>query len=255
MKSNSILSRLCGLVALSACALLSGPLSAQDFPVDRPSVSTGVAVMPKGHLMWESGFSYERERDVAEVFTLNNSYFRYGLTSAVELHLGTDLQTFRFGNAKRFSTGLSGLSVGTKIAIFQEGDVWPRLSLMADFALPETGHKDLASRYFTPSLTLLAGKDICSWLSLTANAGADWANGQKPVWFLAFCADFSLTERIGLFAETYHYLSDGPDVSRFDAGISWQAGKKIRLDLFGNGSWRQTGRYLMAGVGFAWQLF
>ena len=61
------------------------------FTADRPGATTGVDVLPKGRVQWETGFGYERTKVVEDVavttWTVNSSLLRWGISESAELRL------------------------------------------------------------------------------------------------------------------------------------------------------------------------
>ena len=64
------------------------------FTADRPGATTGVDVLPKGRVQWETGFGYERTKVVEDVavttWTVNSSLLRWGISESAELRLQAD---------------------------------------------------------------------------------------------------------------------------------------------------------------------
>ena len=110
------------------------------FTADRPGATTGVDVLPKGRVQWETGFGYERTKVVEDVavttWTVNSSLLRWGISESAELRLQADyLYTDIEGTHVK---GLSNVALGTKVKLFEGWKAVPAVSLLGNVLVPSS---------------------------------------------------------------------------------------------------------------------
>ena len=107
------------------------------FTADRPGATTGVDVLPKGRVQWETGIGYERSKmdgPAATTWTLNNSLLRWGISESAELRLQAD---YLYSSCEGAHTnGLSNVAIGTKVKIFEGWKAVPAVSLLGNVLVP-----------------------------------------------------------------------------------------------------------------------
>lgn len=213
---------------------------------DRPGMSTGTDVMPKGKLQWETGIGYERNGSSA-TFTINNTLLRYGWVDWAEFRVGMDLLS------ADGTTGVSGLMFGTKISLIENTGWVPAISLLANLQSPHLGSPDFCPEYLTPQLYLLFQNQVTDRFSLGYNVGAEW-NGShaQPTTFAAVCLGISFTEGLGCFVESYNYFCAGSSNYCVDLGLNWVVARNLQLDVAANFDLQRLDNYFMVSGGVAW---
>lgn len=213
---------------------------------DRPGMSTGTDVMPKGKVQWETGVGYESEGGAA-TYTLNNTLVRFGLVDWAELRVGMDLL---HGNG---TTGLSALNIGTKIAMVENKGWVPAISLLSNLQCPRIGSSAFTPSHLAPQLYVLFQNQVTSWFNVGYNVGAEWDGTlAEPSTFAAVCLGFSITESLGCFVESYNYFHSLGNTYAMDLGLNWVVTRNLQLDLAANLNLQNTGNYLMISGGVAW---
>lgn len=232
---------------LCLLALLMVWPSFAQFTADRPGVSTGTSVVNQGVIQWEQGVQYDGDGEDGS-FTYSNTLLRYGLFDGVELRLGGD--AFVSDGKHDFS----GLTVGSKIGLYEGCGAVPAISVLAQFAIPHTASEACDVDHLAPSLYLLFENPVTDWLSIGYNVGAEWDGTRgKPTTFVALCLGFSLGERLGCFAESYNYL-DTVDQYAVDFGFNYQVAERVQVDVAANMDVRYPSSCWAVSLGVAWQL-
>lgn len=243
---------------LITCIFISFIASAQNesndicISADRPGMATGVDIMPTKKIQWETGFQWDYINQ-SHSFTLPTTMLRFGLSDFAELRLQYD------GTFAENNYSIEPLILGTKIRVF-DGWKWaPRISFMANLAIPST--PDLAkSMHIAPSLYLLFQNDITNWFNIGYNVGVEW-NGEDatPATFLAVCLGFGITDNFGAFLESYNYftrynLSTGKTAvdANLDFGFNYIVHPRIQLDLYASFNCQDPKSYSNIGLGIAW---
>lgn len=217
-----------------------------EISADRPGMSTGTDVMPKGKIQWETGVGYESEGGAA-TYTLNNTLLRYGLVNWAELRVGMDLLH------SNGITGLSALNIGTKVALIENEGWKPAISLLANLQTPHIGSQAFCPTHLAPQLYVLFQNQVTSWFNVSYNVGAEWDGTlAEPSTFAAVCLGFSLTERLGCFVESYNYFHSLGNTYAIDLGVNWVVTRNLQLDLAANLDLQNPSNYLMISGGVAW---
>lgn len=226
--------------------LLTFPVFAQ-FTADRPGVSTGVGVVEKGVIQWEQGVAYE-ESNGDNTFTYSNTLLRYGLFNNMEIRLGGD--GFVSGGRDYFS----GLSLGTKIGLYEGRGAIPAISVLAQFTIPHTASEEVDVEHLAPSFYLLFENPITDWFNIGYNVGAEWDGSRsKPATFVALCLGFSLCDKLGCFVESYNYF-DVNNKYGLDFGFNYQVAERLQLDIAANLDLKQPSSDWGMSLGVAWQI-
>ena len=224
-----------------------------EFTADRPGASTGPATVGQKVIQLEQGIQYDGVGDGYGQFTFSNTLLRYGLFDGVELRLGGDAlihHTF-----DKWQPAFAGLAVGTKIRCFEGRGAIPAISVLADFAIPGTASCGFETEHFAPSLYLLFENPVNDWLSIGYNVGAEWdGSTPAPTTFLALCLGFSITERLGCFAESYNYFGKLGNSYCTDFGLNYMIGSRVQLDVAANLDVCNPKHCWAVSFGVAWQI-
>lgn len=123
---------------------------------DRPGMSTGTDVTPFLKVQWETGFeSYFTDEPGV---LLPTTMIRFGVTRFAELRLEYDGTLGRI-DRRKWNYEVQPLILGTKVKVF-DGYKWvPKISLMANLAIPLT-REQLHETHVAPSLHLLFQNDV-----------------------------------------------------------------------------------------------
>lgn len=238
------------LLCISLILMLHGAAVAQtgdpEISADRPGMSTGTDVMPKGKIQWETGIAYESEGGSA-TYTLNNTLLRFGLEEWAELRVGMDLLH------SDGTTGLSALNIGTKIGLTENQGWVPAIALMANLQCPHIGSQAFTPAHLAPQLYVLFQNQVTSWFNIGYNVGAEWDGTlAEPTAFAAVCLGFSLTQGLGCFVESYNYFHSLGDTYAIDLGLNWVVARNLQLDVAANIDLNNEENHFMLSGGVAW---
>ena len=223
---------------------------------DRPGMATGTDVMPFLKVQWETGFEtyFTEEPGIL----LPTTMIRFGFTKFAELRLEYDGVLNRYESPK-WGYEVQPLVVGTKVKVF-DGYKWvPKVSLMANLAIPLTRVPDGQPQPHTaPSLYLLFQNDVTDWFNIGYNVGAEWSGlSHIPSTFLALCLGFNIGERFGAFVESYNYFTrygkrnTGVECD-LDLGFTCLVHPRVQLDLYGALNCQNPKDFNCVGLGVAW---
>ena len=252
-----MMKKLFPLFLLLACFVTANAQTdSPTLSADRPGMATGTNVTPFLKVVWETGFESTWDGDPA--FLLPTTMLRFGVTKFAELRLEYD-GTFGRLYDRHWSYDVQPLVIGTKVKIF-EGYKWvPKISLMANLAIPLTRVPDnYVQPHTAPSLYLLFQNDVTDWFNIGYNVGAEWSGvSHIPSTFLALSLGFNIGERFGAFVESYNYLTrygkrNTEAECNLDFGFTCLVHPRVQLDLYGMFNCQDPRNFNGIGLGVAW---
>ena len=206
--------------------------SEEPLSTDRPGEGTDAAtVLGTGNLQVEAGLFREWENQ--EDYTLlqyPTVLLRYGIVDRVEVRVSSGL----FSDQTMTATGWAPVDVSTKVALIEESQGWiPQTALLVGLTLPQTGSTSAQSRFTQPHIVLLLNHSLTSWLGITTNLGAHWEDDSpETIYRYALSFDFSVSDRVGAFAEFYGDLPEARASDHlFNAGFTFLVNNDLQLDL------------------------
>ena len=223
---------------------------------ERPGYTWGAEVTPHHKIIWDQGIGYESTPEGENTMTLSSTVLRYGLFENMELRVGTDFIMYNKGEAIAPFTGVSPLTIGTKIKLYEGSGILPAVGLLAEVQSPHIGSKDLLPSYLAPSMYLIFENSITDWLSVCYNAGEQWdGESAKPTTFLGLALYFSFNDQLGAFVDTYNYLnSEEGNQYMLETGLFWQVSRRVQLDIEGDFDVQNFGKYYAVGCGVSWMI-
>lgn len=247
------------LALLGASFVSFAQTDSPTLSADRPGMATGTDVTPFLKVVWETGFESTWDGDPA--FLLPTTMLRFGVTKFAELRLEYDGSYYRFDHQelRHWSYDMQPLIIGTKVKIF-EGYKWvPKISLMANLAIPLSRVPDgFVQPHTAPSLYLLFQNDVTDWFNIGYNVGAEWSGmSHIPSTFLALSLGFNIGERFGAFVESYNYLTrygkrNTEAECNLDFGFTCLVHPRVQLDLYGMFNCQDPRNFNGIGLGVAW---
>ncbi|WP_185146669.1 transporter [Chryseobacterium sp.] len=211
--------------------LLPFILEAQEsIQTDRPDQTESVAITPKNFLQIESGLLYEKTGDNSESYSHPTVLWKYGINENFELRMVTEFNTERSEN-KNLS-GLAPMTLGFKAKLAEEIKFLPAISFIGSLTLNKTGTQTFQTPYTAPAFRFLLQHTLSEKWSLGYNLGAEW-NGESPdaTGIYTLSAAYSLTEKLGAFAEFYGFLNKYQSADhRFDAGFTYLLNDNLQID-------------------------
>ena len=223
---------------------------------ERPGYTWGAEVTPLHKIIWDQGIGYESTPEGINTLTLSSTVLRYGLFENMELRFGTDFLMYNKGEAIAPFTGLSPLTIGTKIKLYEGSGILPSVGILAEVQSPHIGSKDLLPSHLAPSMYLIFENIITDWLSVCYNAGEQWdGESAKPTTFLGLALNFSINDQLGAFIDSYNYLnSEEGNQYMLETGLYWQVSHRVQLDIEGDFDLQNLGKYYSVGCGMSWMI-
>lgn len=220
---------------------------------DRPHVAETPHLVPKGYFQWETGFQLQQSRtDLIKTkdITYNTTLIRLGLSRRIEARLemdyfGTKSNRRSDDSLLQKSNGLSGLTVASKVFLFQQNGLIPETSLLYGVSLPYPGSKDFRPSYTGSEIKFLLVNRIAKWYEFEYNLGVQWDGVTKnAAYAYALNNEFEINKRFFFFIEVYGYFYENGDKDdrfngsftndhRLNGGIWYRLAPNLQLDLSG----------------------
>lgn len=202
----------------------------ESIGTDRPTQSAGATVVAPGDYLLEVGFVNEKFSGAITNSTYVNALFRIGVIERFEFRV-----TQNYVGAKIFddrTTGLSPLTLGTKVHLLDEHEWKPQMSVLAQVTL-ETGNKSFSPESPIAEIRFNFQNTISDQFAIGYNLGFADTDYNEFLYSLVF--GISIEEGLTLFAEPYAFFGDDAD-HRFNAGLVYLANPKTQFDIsFGAG--------------------
>ncbi|HWZ21947.1 MAG TPA: transporter [Cytophagaceae bacterium] len=221
---------------------------------DRPHVAETPILTPKSVLQIETGFQFQKSKTTSyktNDLTYNTMLLRLGLSRRVEArfqldYLGSKTQKRSNDSLVSNENGFSGLSVGSKVFLFNERGIVPKGTLLYWVSLPFFGSKNFRTPYTTASeIEFLFLNEITKFYELEYNVGLQWGGTTKNAdYAYAINNEFSINRKFHFFVELYGYFYENSSTDnrfngkytndhRVNGGIWYLFNKDLQFDLSG----------------------
>lgn len=143
------------------------------------SMGTGPEVMDKGKWMLETGVGSEflKETDFeTDIWSLNTSVIRYGLTHTTEVFAQTGFVLSDVGG--EVTSGFAPFVIGAMMRVCEEQGIVPLTTLSAWAILP-VGIESIRPNEVAPAFHALFGHTLSSRWGLSYDLGLEW-DGESP---------------------------------------------------------------------------
>lgn len=248
------------IAILVACAApLAGQTGiARPIDTDRPDFTDGTHTVARGHIQFETGYSFQRSRGTAPGHThsLPEALLRYGLSSRVELRLGENYLVQR-GDGVGAGTvrGFDDIYIGSKISLTDAHGAVPALSMEVKANLP-TGSAGVSAERWLPGAAVLFGWETETPWSLGVELLVQRAAGGNSEGIGSMSVQYQATPKVQFYGE---YIgaralgsnSTGSSEHVVNSGVLVLLNQNVQVDArIGTGLNDRAGGYLF-GFGFA----
>lgn len=211
------------LGALAAYAQDSNPIV-----TDRPTQSAASAVMLKGNALVEYGFVSEKAGDVTNL-TFANILVRYGLLEGVELRVTQNIQQSKDGLTDTKISGLSPVTIGTKVHLLEENGALPQASVIGQLTLA-TGEETFQPSQSVPEVRLNFSNTLSDAFAIGYNFGMAFPEDDTQTLY-TLVLGYSFSPGWTVFAEPYGFFQDGVSDHRFNTGLIYLMSDRIQFDI------------------------
>lgn len=198
---------------------------------DRPTQSAGAYVVPKGYLQVEAGYLVEQTTSNLTNFTYANFLVRYGLLEGAELRITQNYVGFEDDETSASSSGLSPLTIGSKVHLLEENGLRPEVSVIGQVTI-KSGNEDFQPTKAVPEFRLNFVNTLSKKISLGYNIGMLFPEDNTTSFYSAVVG-FGFGNGWTVFAEPYGFFSDGESDHRFNTGLIYLAKRNLQFDIAG----------------------
>ncbi len=236
-------------------AILASPLFAQvpELVTDRPDVTESANIVPKGSLQLEHGFSMNVSRDETQLGLLS-TLLRYGVNDYFELR--GEIFPVSDWEGSLLNTGFTPSSLGMKVRLNPHQGQAPELALLTHYTFSKLATSEWQENFNSLRVLFAAQTGITDRLSAGTNAGFSYTGSSSTLRYVySVSFGYSLSERIGLFAEqfTESGAAGYPAAFFVDGGATWLVAPLCQLDINGGFSLSEQGSYFL-GMGVSWRI-
>ena len=237
---------------------------------DRPDFTESPVAVAPGLFQLEGGYTFSKDAG-EDTHTLGEILLRIGVLQRLEARIGLNSFVVRTEDGEPAGAlptsspgtvrGLNDVTLGVKVELIRPAPSSPgvpRLAVIAGTSLP-TGRSDIGADGLQPGVLLAAGWELTGRLGLGANFGYAYLEdeaGRFDELSGSVAFGFSLTERLGTFAEYFGTfpVGSGRESGNFaDAGVTYLLGPSLQLDMrVGLGLDGQRPNYFL-GAGASWR--
>ena len=207
-------------------------LISQTYPItDRSFAYATAYTMPSGVGQIEGGYFSVRELEMEDGLSISGfqSLFRYGISGSSEVRATLGYNSLSAG-PERF-TGVSGLKLGIKTGLVEEGQYLPAISFLAEAELPDIGSIDFRPAIFTPSMRFIVEKYLNDVWIIGTNLGWTWTES-APRFNYSLSLRTALTDEIALYTEFYGSNSKFTAPRDFvDVALEFWVMDRVALDV------------------------
>ncbi len=239
---------------------------------DRPDFTESTEAVSAGRLQIEAGYTFTFDRagsDRQRDHTAAEILLRIGVVADFELRIGWDGYTWterqfeeevtehgRKITRETWSQGANDLSLGFKKKLFEQDGGIPHFGVIGAITVP-SGSPSLSSGDVDPEVVLLWAYDVTDTLALAGNVGFALPSNNHGRFFqtsASVSAGFTLTERVGAYAEYYGFYPNAehtPAAHYVNGGFTYLINNDFQIDArIGVGLYEEADDFYV-GFGFA----
>lgn len=233
---------------------------------DRPDFTESSTNVKKGHLQFESGYTYFHDRagrSTQQDHSCPELLLRYGIFADwLELRRGQNFAhtLLQVDQPSRTDAGAQDLYLGLDVALFERRGFMPELKFNLQTFVP-TGDDAYTGKQMLPGINVLYGWDLSKdkWTlreSSQINRRANNLNGYYWESAQSLTTGVGLTEKLGLYLESFalfpsgaHDPAIGPQYY-LDGGFTYLLRENLPLDIGAGPGLNRNATDFFTGAGF-----
>jgi hypothetical protein len=203
----------------------------EPIQADRPDQTETPAIVPKGMLQAETGFTFQKNDAFSKSFSLPSTLWKYGVNENFELRLITEFLSEKINN-ENFN-GLTPIHIGFKVKLAEESGIIPKTSFIAHISLPNAASAQYKTDYYAPEFRFTMQHTLSEKFSLSYNLGAEWDGfSAEPTFLYTLTTGYSITKKMGSYIELYGFAPQNDKANHnLDGGITYLINNNFMLDL------------------------
>lgn len=199
----------------------------------RPGQAIGGFALGKNVFQLQSGYNFNQvENETTSVFnTANTTVLRLGVTERFELSGVVNWQTRKteLDTTTTFIGGINNTQIGGRVNISKNKGWIPTIGIQGR-ALLKAQSEPFRREKLGSKFIIATGNRVNDKISIITNWGITWVgNNKKPATSYVVNVSYSVTDKIGTFAEVYGGLNSFS--TNFDTGVSYLVNKDFQLDF------------------------
>jgi len=219
------------------CLLLTvTPCLAQEDKIDtdRPDQTESPFVIPKKWFQFEMGFNRQQNNKSSKEFFLPTLLSKFGIAKRFELRLITTVISTS-DTPSLHQTGLEPVEIGGKLALVEEKNFIPKISLLFHVAIPKLASKNFQANHLAPNFRFSIQHSLAKNIGLGYNIGAEWDGiSKEPAWIYTLAPGFNIGEKWYAYVELFGSVSKQESAQHnADGGVAWYPGHNSKIDLSG----------------------
>ncbi len=201
---------------------------------DRPDQTESAFVIPKGYFQFEDGFLFENETSENQNISYSSMLLRYGLFKNFELRIASEYNKIKTSGLDDI-TGLSPISIGTKIHVNEENGWIPQVAFLVHINLAHTGNKDFMQNYHSSQMALTFNHTMNNSWSIGYSLGVEFPSDVGySIGTYTIVSGFTISEKVGAFIEAYGDFSKYMYAdNKINGGVTYLLLPNLQLDFAG----------------------
>jgi hypothetical protein len=198
---------------------------------DRPDQTETPAIVPKGMFQVESGFTFQKNNNQNQSFSLPSTLWKYGLSKKLELRLITEFVCEKIANQK--AMGFTPVFVGFKINLLEEKGLLPKTSFIGHLSLSNTGSSNYKTNFTAPEFRFTMQHTLSEKMTLGYNLGCEWDGfTSTPTYVYTLTTGYSLTDSLGSYIELFGFAPKKESANHnLDGGFTYLINNNFMIDI------------------------
>lgn len=202
---------------------------------DRPGVADSPYITDKQNWQIESGFAYSQIGGFSEAI-LPSSMLRKSFFGGNELRFAFNYEPQMMAIIKKhMANNYDPIAIGIKRKVLKENRFIPETAILINTYYPmQLVNKIKKSDVYNFEMNLLFQNNLNSKVAINYNIGTNFSNFyKKGILNYSFCLIVNLSEKSGLFVETFGYktLSDKNNELGWDVGFVFNPNPNSQIDF------------------------
>ncbi len=212
--------------------LISATAFAQEpIETDRPGQSSTPSTVPANHFQMETGLRHTQAEPRHPQWQLPASLLKYGVNDKFELRLNAQYAYNKTPDST--NSGFKPLVGGVKAKLSEEKGWLPAAAVLINFTIPNAASESFKTDYLAPEVVFLMKNSVGNSAEIQYNIGVSW-DGQSPgpSYLYTFSPNFDLTDKLGMFIESYAYFPEHAHPDHWvDGGLTFLITNTIQFDV------------------------
>ncbi|WP_162126688.1 transporter [Flavobacterium phycosphaerae] len=203
----------------------------EPIQADRPDQTETPAIVPKGMFQVETGFTFQKNENHNETWSLPSTLWKYGVNGNFEVRLITEFVSEKIDDEKL--SGFSPVLIGFKVSLCQEKGIVPKTSFIGHVSLPNAASSKYKTDYSAPEFRFTMQHTLSEKLSLGYNLGCEW-DGVTPAttYIYTLTTGYAVTNKLGSYIELFGFAPQDDSANHnLDGGVTYLITDNFMVDL------------------------